>query len=572
MGRRLKSTYLPIPDDTNEETPINIGVFLFPKSPKWLAIIRGLMYSLKYGRVWDRDTGVITDAQEIGRQIGESFMVLSYDELIGEIRRLRGGINGEAVTVTEDGADVTYDYSEMGNVTAIAKSIPKQIPLPEFLEGLGIGNYEELAAFLEVLGLAMPDLDITISADQIISTLFDMYWKRGIKGSAASMALSQRVIAGAMLKDEASDVVNGLIDQVLSVMSIVDIVGDGWNAFLANVLQMVSLFSSDAETDPTKLAEIYNQVFVEGKAAVVNNYVNACCSGSGGESPDTPASDYDDNGTDVPDGYDGTYSEYRYQKCQAINGYIDDIQTDMAYLRTLDATAIIALGVGVMLVPGINMATLIGLLLIWVADLVLVTKIINIETFLSTNRDAIVCLLFDATNAQAAKEAFESYVASSSLDAAERTVLGIFITQAAINDAFEASNVRDLGYNCASCDSDDSVYVLVGVQEDEDTFTSVDADDTSYEKQRLDLVFAGDGEGGLVGEVTINNLTVDAGTVSYAGGTYRWRLMNSSGTIFYNSNSIPTWPQNCARLIILGSAALGSDYQPFTVSIDWSAV
>lgn len=59
---------LPIPNDWNNE---EWGCFIvrWPDSPQWRAILRGLLYQQTRGRLWDENTGTITDVQKIGYEI-----------------------------------------------------------------------------------------------------------------------------------------------------------------------------------------------------------------------------------------------------------------------------------------------------------------------------------------------------------------------------------------------------------------------------------------------------------------------------------------------------------------------
>ena len=61
---------LPIPDDWDGETWQDICI-LWPKSVHWRAILRGQIQEMGRGRTWDGTTGVIKDAQAIGRTIYE---------------------------------------------------------------------------------------------------------------------------------------------------------------------------------------------------------------------------------------------------------------------------------------------------------------------------------------------------------------------------------------------------------------------------------------------------------------------------------------------------------------------
>lgn len=59
---------VPIPDDWNGTDWIDICV-QFPNSLKWLALWDGILTQFMRGRFWKGETGVITDAQAVGREI-----------------------------------------------------------------------------------------------------------------------------------------------------------------------------------------------------------------------------------------------------------------------------------------------------------------------------------------------------------------------------------------------------------------------------------------------------------------------------------------------------------------------
>lgn len=58
----------PIPDDWDGEDWCCF-VVEWPNSQGWRAILRGALLLPTKGRFWDEDTGIVTDAQEVGREI-----------------------------------------------------------------------------------------------------------------------------------------------------------------------------------------------------------------------------------------------------------------------------------------------------------------------------------------------------------------------------------------------------------------------------------------------------------------------------------------------------------------------
>ena len=62
---------IEIPDDWNGEDWC-FQVLCVPDSRLWRGVVNGVIYDLARGRTWDADTGSITDAQEVGREIFNS--------------------------------------------------------------------------------------------------------------------------------------------------------------------------------------------------------------------------------------------------------------------------------------------------------------------------------------------------------------------------------------------------------------------------------------------------------------------------------------------------------------------
>lgn len=71
---------LPIPDDTNPE--FCEYLVCLPKNRDWLAIFRGLLDQISKGRFWDASTGVVTDAQAVGKALRDYNLHLESKEVI----------------------------------------------------------------------------------------------------------------------------------------------------------------------------------------------------------------------------------------------------------------------------------------------------------------------------------------------------------------------------------------------------------------------------------------------------------------------------------------------------------
>jgi hypothetical protein len=62
---------MPIPQDWVEADGFCCEVVEWPNSPEWRTLLSGLLLYPSVGRFWDAETGIIVDAQEIGKLIEE---------------------------------------------------------------------------------------------------------------------------------------------------------------------------------------------------------------------------------------------------------------------------------------------------------------------------------------------------------------------------------------------------------------------------------------------------------------------------------------------------------------------
>lgn len=79
---------LIIPDDWSEDDGYCMAVLCIPNSLQWKSLVHGALSTLSWGRIWDRNTGSIKDAQNIARNIQESLCMDCFDELASAIRYL----------------------------------------------------------------------------------------------------------------------------------------------------------------------------------------------------------------------------------------------------------------------------------------------------------------------------------------------------------------------------------------------------------------------------------------------------------------------------------------------------
>jgi hypothetical protein len=179
--------------------------------------------------------------------------------------------------------------------------------------------------------------------------------------------------------------------------------------------------------------------------------VNCNCGGSGGQGPTTPPTDYTDDGETPPTGYPD-YPTYNQAKCNASQWVVNTIAGDISWLLGVDIAGmtVAALGVG-LLIPGIDLVAALGIFLFMASIGVFTSSLVSVQSWLSANSDDIRCAIYSAVSATEAKAAVIALIEASALSSTEQSVLKYFITQAAINKAFDFSNVPNLGADCSGC-------------------------------------------------------------------------------------------------------------------------
>lgn len=86
----------PIPSDWTESDEYSLVTFCIPASREWRGIIVGMIENLSYGRFWSRKSGIITDAQEFGREIFESMSICKLDEILEALQSIAASLQVQA--------------------------------------------------------------------------------------------------------------------------------------------------------------------------------------------------------------------------------------------------------------------------------------------------------------------------------------------------------------------------------------------------------------------------------------------------------------------------------------------
>lgn len=67
---------LPIPADWDEQTDgYCVMSFTVPNSPRWRTHLRGAIYTLTQGHIWDEETGDPNQAAQTSRDIWDSYTI-----------------------------------------------------------------------------------------------------------------------------------------------------------------------------------------------------------------------------------------------------------------------------------------------------------------------------------------------------------------------------------------------------------------------------------------------------------------------------------------------------------------
>jgi hypothetical protein len=74
--------------------------FCIPDTPDWRRLVTGMVETLTYGRAYDEKTGIIIDAQSVGREIFSTMSMCNLDDLITGVNNVVIAINALELTST----------------------------------------------------------------------------------------------------------------------------------------------------------------------------------------------------------------------------------------------------------------------------------------------------------------------------------------------------------------------------------------------------------------------------------------------------------------------------------------
>lgn len=207
-----------------------------------------------------------------------------------------------------------------------------------------------------------------------------------------------------------------------------------------------------------------------------------CCdNGSYGAGKDEPpGSVNEDDELDWPPGFD-TYAEYRSYKCDIANRLIEGIRVDAVWLAagtlvTLAATIVVATLLTP--IPGDEILALVGFCIALLLQGVLSTVGSGLASDLSAERQELVCLLYDAVDADTAKTAVLDYL-DSVLTVSEMGLFASLWGFASVNALFDKSVLLETSplsspVSCGACSSECELCFATNGDEDiNGTFTEV---------------------------------------------------------------------------------------------------
>lgn len=283
----------------------------------------------------------------------------------------------------------------------------------------------------------------------------------------------------------------------------------------------------------------------------------AGCCGEGafgaGDSEPPPSTNQDDE-EDFPPGFD-TYAEYRAYKCDIANRIVQGIQTDIDWIEggtLLTLTFSIFIATLLTPIPGDEILALVGFVVALLLQGVLVATAAAVSTEIDDSRQELVCLLYDAVDADEAKDAVTSFM-DAALSTTQAALFDALWGYASVNSLFfkdvllEASPLPG-AVVCTACESECVMCDTSpgGTEEDWGVFTitgptTVDMVNGQVATVRWGIcdfntspdteVFCGPGV-----ELASYALT---GFTPWGGEGYR--LYDSDLVNVYNSSTPPTW-------------------------------
>lgn len=306
------------------------------------------------------------------------------------------------------------------------------------------------------------------------------------------------------------------------------------------------------ETSDMGFCDELTQAFVDLTAA----FEAGCCGqgsfGAGEGEP--PGSSQGDDEEDFPEGFD-TYDEYRTYKCDIANRIIEGVRLDVVWLAAATITTLAAsILVATLLtpIPGDEILALVGFCIALLVQGVLATVGGGLQSDLDTERQELVCLLYDAVDADTAKTAVLDYL-DGVLNASEMAMFASLWGFTSVNalfvkDVLLSSSPLGEEVECTLCGSE--CLLAIPTAGDETTngiFTIVSDTVVTMTSGQAAAVHWGinDFNTRPVTPFVFCGPSVELDSYALTGftpwATSAYRIYNSALTIVYNSSVPPDW-------------------------------
>lgn len=308
------------------------------------------------------------------------------------------------------------------------------------------------------------------------------------------------------------------------------------------------------------LGDTDNMGFCEELTASFENlalsFRAGCCDdgsfGAGKAEP--PASQNQDDEEDFPPGFD-TYDEYRTYKCEIANRIIQGIQTDIDWIEDgtlLTLTFTILVTTLLTPIPGDEILALVGFVVALLLQGVLAATAAAVSSEIDDSRQLLVCLLYDAADAEEAKEVITDFMAAV-LSTTQAALFGSLWGFTSVNALFTKDVLLEsspLGGEvvCTTCGSE--CELCISTNDDEagnGIFTVVDEDTVTMTSGLISTTHWGNCDFNTrpVTPFVYCGPSVELDSYDLVGFTpwasQAYRIYNSALTLVYNSSTPPDW-------------------------------
>ena len=281
-----------------------------------------------------------------------------------------------------------------------------------------------------------------------------------------------------------------------------------------------------------------------------------CCGEGayGAGSAEPPASTNQDDEEDFPPGFD-TYAEYRSYKCDIANRIIEGIKTDIDWIEggtLLTLTFSIFIATLLTPIPGDEILALVGFTVALLLQGVLVATAGGVSDEIVASRQALVCLLYDAVDADEAKTDVTNFM-TSALSSTEMALFSSLWGFASVNALFERDVLLESSplpgaVVCTACGSECELCITAaGVPDSNGIYTIVSDTVVTMTSGQVATVHWGicDFNTNPVSPFVYCGPSVELVSYALVGftpwATSAYRIYNSALTIVYNSSTPPDW-------------------------------